>query len=110
MEALGKFLPCLLAEVAGVLGSRGSFAQAGGEFVVAQLGAADAEHVEVAAGAADTRQVKQRGHKLAAGEIAGCAEDNDQARVTLGQYASGDGLGLGLNHRTHDSFTPKLKS
>ena len=69
-----------------LLRALGALAQHVAELVVVELGAPDPEHLKAGGQQAIGHEVEERGNQLAAAEIAGSAEDDDNAG--LGRLAA----------------------
>ena len=90
MKPLGERLPAFFGEILGVLRGRRSLAHGGAIFLQWHIAAAHAQNIEPVAQKAAGRQVIERRHELALGEIAGGAEDHQHAGLAARHAAAGD--------------------
>jgi hypothetical protein len=88
VQALSEILPALFRKIAGIFRLRRAVMQAFAKSGIVELGASNAEHLEVARSAAHARQIVERRNELAMREIAGTTEDHDQAVVAFRQRGS----------------------
>src|SRR6185437_403407 len=84
-DAAPEIGPSIFAEIARVLGMRGSFFEIVAELLVADRLAPNAQDIEVRRHAAHTGQIVESGNQLPACKVAGRAKDDQNARFGFGQ-------------------------
>ena len=83
VQALGETFPVILAVVACIFRMRCALVHPLLELLIGKLRAADSQHIKIRIGAADARQVVERGDQLAPCQIAGSTKNYQQAGTCL---------------------------